>query len=367
MEALRGQVETLKEAEVASWIPRGKFVVVVPDSDGVSSKELGLQIYAELWKEHFIIDNTILIAVRDNYLSINDKNYTDGLRKDTLELYTGFPYERGRCGDVTDIILLDQWRLRNGTFIHNANLFPLKNTDNFQGCQIRVATLGLPPYINLMGNSTVGDGNLVYKLGGLAVQNLLLAADKMNFTVVFLKPSLRIAMLEGTYEAGNLAGGRSDIVIGTMPLLPVDVSPWFLPTIPYEYTAVKWFVPCLHLVARMEKVMHTYTLPVWLTMATVLILTTTLCWGLPNWRHSFIKHSWTFQTLSYCLYDAWAVFMGASARNTPNTWKFRILFVIYVYYCFAMSTVFQAFLYLISLNRDMERNLRLLMICYIPT
>jgi hypothetical protein len=82
------QMETLKEAEGVSWNPRGKFLVVVADSDGVSPKELGLQIYGELWKEHFIIDNTILIATRDNYVWINDKNYPDGFRNDTLGLYT---------------------------------------------------------------------------------------------------------------------------------------------------------------------------------------------------------------------------------------------------------------------------------------
>jgi hypothetical protein len=35
--------------------------------------------------------------------------------------------------------------------------------------------------------------------------------------------------------------------------------------------------------------------------------------------------------------------MGVSATNTPNTWKFRLLFLVYVCYCFAISTVFQAF------------------------
>ena len=48
METLRDQVETLKEAEGESWNPRGKFLVVASDSIGVSPKELGLQIYAEL-------------------------------------------------------------------------------------------------------------------------------------------------------------------------------------------------------------------------------------------------------------------------------------------------------------------------------
>ena len=60
-----------------------------------------------MWEEHFIIDNTIVIAARDNYVPINDRNYTDGLRKDTFDMYTGLPYERGICGCVTDVTLLD--------------------------------------------------------------------------------------------------------------------------------------------------------------------------------------------------------------------------------------------------------------------
>jgi len=93
----------------------------------------------------------------------------------------------------------------------------------------------------------------------------------------------------------------------------------------------------------MEKVMHTYTLPVWLTMATVLLLTAILWWGLANWQHSTLKDSRTYQSLSRCLYNAWAVFMGNSAMNTPKTWKFKSIFLVYVWYCFAMSTVFQVF------------------------
>jgi hypothetical protein len=343
MESLRDQLETLKVAEGAFWNPRGKFLVVVPDSDVVSPRELGLQIYVELWTEHFIIDNTILLATRDNYVPITGKNCTDRLRKDTLDLYTGFPYECERCGNVTDVTLLDQWRLHNGTFIHNSDLFPLKTTENFHGCQIRVGTFGIPPYIILTGNSTDSDGHAVYKLGGLAVQNLRLAVDKMNITIAFLKPSQKIAMEEAANEAGNLANRMSDIVIGTMPLLPAYLSPWFQPTIPYEYTALKWLVPCPQPVARMEKVMHTYQLPVWITMATVFLMTALLWWGLANWRDSSLKDLRIFQTLSYSFYDAWAVAMGVSATNTPNTWNFRFLFLVYVWYCFAMSTVFQAF------------------------
>jgi hypothetical protein len=107
-----------------------------------------------LWKEHFIIDNTILFAVPDNYIPINGKNYTEGLRNDTLDLYTGFPYERGRSADVIDITLLDQWLLHIGTFNDNYKLFPPKTRDNFHGCQFRVANFRTPTFYILTGNST---------------------------------------------------------------------------------------------------------------------------------------------------------------------------------------------------------------------
>jgi hypothetical protein len=185
-----------------------------------------------LWKEHFIIDNTILIATRDNYVPINGKNYTDGSRKDTSDLYTGFPYERGKCGGAEVVTLLDQWRLRNEMLIHNANFVPLKIRESFHSCQIRAATLGIPPYIILTGNSTDSDGNVVHKLGGLAVK--------------------------------------------------VFISSTFQPTIPYKYTAIKWIFLCPQHVARMEKFMHTYQLPVWLAMVTVFLLTAILWRGLAN-------------------------------------------------------------------------------------
>ena len=183
----------------------------------------------------------------------------------------------------------------------------------------------------------------MYNVGGLAVQNLLLAVEKMNVTVVFLKPSLEITIDRAFYEAANLADKISDIVIGTSMLIPLYTTPWFQPTIPYEYDSLKWFVPCPQPVARMEKVMHTYQLPVWLTMASVYLLTSILWWVLTDWLHGSLKNSRTFQTVSYCFIDAWAVSMGVSATNTPNTWNFRILFLVFVWYCFAMSTVFQAF------------------------
>ena len=59
--------------------------------------------------------------------------------------------------------------------------------------------------------------------------------------------------------------------------------------------------------------------------------------------------------------------MGVSATNTPNTWKNRLIFLLYVYYSFAMSTVFQAFSISYLLEPGYGKKYETLMICYIPT
>ena len=74
----------------------------------------------------------------------------------------------------------------------------------------------------------------------------------------------------------------------------------------------------------------TYQQPVWLTMATILVLTAILWCDLRNWQHSSLMDSRTFQILSYCLYNGWALYMGIAATNKPNTWKIRSLFLLYV-------------------------------------
>jgi len=110
-------------------------------------------------------------------------------------------------------------------FIHNAKLFPLNTTDILHGCRIRLANFGTPQYITLTGNSTDSDDNVLNNLGSLGVQNLLLAVDKMNDTVVFRKTTLSLILNDGLRELGKLAPGMSDILIGPSPLLPALVGP----------------------------------------------------------------------------------------------------------------------------------------------
>jgi hypothetical protein len=79
-------------------------------------------------------------------------------------------------------------------------------------------------------------------------------------------------------------------------------------------------------------------------MIIVFVLTSALFWFSANYPDRLFEvDSKLLYTIPKCMYNAWSIFIGVSVPEMPRSWKVRIFFLIYVFYCFAMSTVFQAF------------------------
>jgi hypothetical protein len=212
IDILRTQLSHLQHDELLQWNPRGRFIVVVTDQDSSSLMSEALKIYEIMWMEYKAVNTVVLMP--DSSL-----NYT------VLDLYSGFPYQNGNCEKVKEITLLDKWvSEKNGTFSENTNLFPSKIPNNFQKCVIKVASLGIPPFVILTKTETEEDGNTVYDIRGLNVESFLLSIKKINMTVVFLQPSLNVSFDAAMKEATRLAGGIADVLVGIIPLLPVVVT-----------------------------------------------------------------------------------------------------------------------------------------------
>jgi len=57
-------------------------------------------------------------------------------------LYSGFPYQKGICEKVEEIILVDKWTIEtNGAFFENTNSYPSKIPNNFQKFVIKSASV----------------------------------------------------------------------------------------------------------------------------------------------------------------------------------------------------------------------------------
>jgi hypothetical protein len=283
---------------------------------------------------------------------------TNTTAADRLNLYTWFPFKLGRCGEVKEVILLDEWVIeQNGRFSENAHLYPEKVPKNYMGCPIKLGTVGIDPFVIMKENYTPNDGSTAYKLTGLSEEILQLVCQKMNLTTVFLVPSLNIEMDSFVKEVTELDEGLSDVLNGTVPLLPLFVTSSFDATIQYTHVNVKMLVPCPKAIHGTEKLMTTFSLSVWLTMGLVLLLTTAVFWcagNVPCWYVCNETH--TYQSLSHTFQNAWAVFMGVSVPQQPTTSTLRYFFFLYVCFCFAIITVFQALFVSYLVEPKYEKN-----------
>jgi hypothetical protein len=331
MDSLRSQMDMMRDSEIQQWNPRGRFVVVVTDLDSESPPSMALQIYEAMWMEYSVTDNVILMSDRS--------------KKKALDLYSGFPYETGNCENIKEVSLMDQWVFEdNGTFRNKQNLFPHKLQKDLHNCVIRVATLGFHPFVTLLANYTTADGTAVYDVRGFSVEFIRLSMDKMNAIALFLKPSLDISFEASYREVSNLMSRQSDILVGTLPLMPVVITSFSEPSIPFIYDAVKWFIPCPKPIPRVHKIMTMYNASVWLTMIIVFIVSGVVLWCSTKRPYRLeIMESYALRTISNCIYSSWAIFIGISVPEMPKAWRLRMFFILYVWYSFAMTTVFQAF------------------------
>jgi hypothetical protein len=342
-ETLESQVENLKYSK--SWNPRGKFLVVVTDRSNDPPHLLAATLCSTLWQMAYIVNVVVLIPHQSAYPLLNATSSTHNTISDTLNLYTWFPYKLGRCGEIREVILQDKWVSENkGRFSENVHLYPAKVPKSFMGCPIKVATIGTDPAVILTETNKLDDGSIAYKVTGLSVEILALVCEKMNLTTVFLPPETGAEPESYFRVLPDLEDGLCDVLTGAIPLIPMLVTSSYDATTPYAYGGMKMLLHCPKPIPGMETILTTFSLSVWLTMGLVLLLTTAVFWCVGNGHYrSLLKEAHTYKTLSHCFFNAWAVFMGVSVPQQPTTSNLRVFFCLYVCYCFAITTVFQAF------------------------
>jgi hypothetical protein len=173
------------------------------------------------------------------------------------------------------------------------------------GCPIKVGIVGIDPFVFMEENRTQNCGRIAYKLKGLSVEILKLVCEKMNLTAVFLPPLLNMEWDSFVKAITELEEDFSDVLTGTIPLLPAFVTSSFDATIPYTHVNFKMLFPCPKAIPGTEKVLTTFSLSVWLTIGLVLLLTTAVFWcagngpyrSVCNQIHTHISHCPTASTV----------------------------------------------------------------------
>jgi hypothetical protein len=167
---------------------------------------------------------------------------------------------------------LTDWTVteNNSAFSENTNLCPSKFPNNFQKCVIKAASKGIHPFVIFISTETKKDGTILNEMRGLMFEYFLLSIKKMNMNVVFLQPSLELSFEVIMREALHLTAGIADIVVCTVPLLPLVVSGMT--------GAVKCFVHCTKPISRVDRFLTVFDASVWLKILILSVCTAALFW-----------------------------------------------------------------------------------------
>ncbi|PSN44984.1 Ionotropic receptor 591 [Blattella germanica] len=331
------QIEELQYT--VSWNPRAKFIIVIAEVQPTSPMSLAGDIFSKLWEMNNILNIAIFII---NYATDISSKVQELYR---LEAYSWFPYRSGHCGRSGEIIIVDKCEvmMNSWQFPTNISMFENKLPEDMMGCPLKVSTKDLDPFVILLNTVVDQEGKVQYNYSGLEIQCLYFIREAMNFTLEFLPPSEGDMAESHAEQLSELNAGLTDIIIGTFPLTALIVQ-FGDYSYPLTYNTLVWLVPCPEPVTRVDMILKVFKPSVWLTIVLVLVLSAFTFWitGLNN-RGMNATEPHIYRTVSQCVVNSWSILLGVSLSELPRMYKLRTFFLLYVCYCFVMSTVFQTF------------------------
>ena len=245
---------------------------------------------------------------------------SDRKKESDLSLFTWYPFkESGQCGKFLEFTYLDSWVTNNsGNFLIGNDIFPNKIPVNFGGCNISVYKVkifsnGVPKIITPFEESIM---NLFFKA--------------LNVTPVVLENLVLTLPCDVTYGSLSL-----DYLINDLRQLSITAYP-------RTSIEMKWFVPCAKSMQRHGNFLKVFSWSVWLFLFFVISLSVLaayfICKTVVNLGESYL-----FSNPTSCFICFWSTLMGVSISDMPRTTRLRTYFILWLWYCFAMSTIFQAF------------------------
>lgn len=327
--------QLLSLSENLYFKPEARFIIVVMGYYSEITDFLS-RCNCYLWFVFNMVNFILVVPKRDasQYNVSGDKYGLVGTKN--FEVYSLFPYEENRCGKHCRPVLMDQCQAENvGQFLYNSPLFPNKIPDIFPGCPLVAFANNLKPYVMLTNASTDSYGHAIYEVGGIEMEYLNLVVDALNLTLEVIW-----CEHECNYEEHFI---EIFVNIGFKPLNILGIKSRDA-TIPYLFNALKWYVPCPKPTLRMERVMGVFSTSVWFSMVPVLVLTGLVFrYSTRFHNRTVLRESYGYRTLVHCLYNVWCVFMSVSVPEMPRTCRLRAVFCLFVWYSFAISTIFQSY------------------------
>ena len=279
-------------------------------------------------KGHDVIDN-------QNSKRANVNDVVTDLK---LDVYTWFPYQSSdRCTEVNDITLLDSWVISaQGYFTKNTDLFPIKIRNSFNGCPMKAVARGIDRDDEVNSFSWSRASNFELDL-------LRIILKQMNMTFFHVPTPDFYESEEGFANIlfSLMVTKKAYIALGQVHRELLFYN-FFDSTNSHFTTRIRWYVPCSVKYPRWSSIFRILSVELWIVLiiSIVIVAISTKIFGrcscTPEWP--------SYKTLKSSFTHIWAVILGVSVSTMPRTPSLRSLFLAWMCFCMAFSTVFQAFL-----------------------
>jgi hypothetical protein len=371
-----GNITKHKEREVIDR--NGSYIILIPDGDFKSFQvqingliQEGKYNFRRLWNSEtrFVVAganmysklhqtaifdyfsqlriyNCIIVSQLHDVMDIDHSKQTNVNDVDAdmkLGLYTWFPYQTSNhCTEVKDTTLLDSWVFSaQGNFTNNTDLFPIKIRNSFNGCPMKAVVRNGYGFIETYYlKDKVSSESDIY---GLEMNLLRIILKQMNMTFVYV-PTPEGFETEGG-SVNNLVTAMNAkeayIALGSVTRNLLYYTSFDL-TNSYFTTRFRWYVPCPVKYPRWSSFFRILSGELWIVLIISIVfaaISATLCG-----RYSCTSEWQGYKTLTSSLTYVWAVILGVSVSTMPRTPSLRSLFLAWVCFSLAFSTVFQVFL-----------------------
>jgi hypothetical protein len=337
------------------WNSEARFVVAGEDEFSMSQKPDIFNYFSK-----FRIYNCIIVNQLQN---VNDKEYSRTKKVNDVDtvmklgVYSWFPYQSSdSCTEVNDITLLDSWVISaQGHFFKNTDLFPVKISNNLNRCPMKTVIRNCHWYFTTNYVYYNSNESVLRYIEGLEYNLLRFVLNQMNMTFVHVPTPEGFECEGGDNLMKNLIKGMYGkniyIALGNVGLHYLMDS-FIDSTNTYYMMGVRWYVPCSVKYPRWSSIFRILSVELWLVLiiSIVIVAISTTLVG----RYSCTSEPHGYKTLSSSLTKLWAIILGVAVSTIPRTPSLRSLFLTWVCFSLAFSTVFQSFLTTFLINSGYE-------------
>jgi hypothetical protein len=178
---------------------------------------------------------------------------------------------------------------------------------------------------------------------GLEMDLLRIILKQMNMTFVYVPTPEGFELENGSVNnlVSAMTAKKSYIALGGVNKMFLYYTSFDL-TNSHFTTRYRWYVPCPDKYPRWSSMFRIFSVEMWIVLIISIVfaaISTTLIG-----RYSCASDLQGYKTLTSSLTNVWAVILGVSVSTMPRTPSLRSLFLAWVCFSVAFSTVFQAFL-----------------------